>query len=266
MHNRLLVLMTLFPILVASPVLALNAQVETTDGQAFTVEDFSMEGRQSFSADYKGAVATVNWKDLSSFEIRQWDSSFWVDVDFSNGKKETFRIRQMFPFKGKVDLGKWSVPFEKVKTVSFIRETGQGKRQEEPSVKEPPVSPSQDLKEMDRITMKNGDILLGDILNETISIRTGYGTLSFKKEAVRRLLLGGSGKSQKEVDTLYSKYGDRLTGTIPDLHIKINLLTDTRLSLSREHVKEIEFGVVPDLDQKSPMERLPESPSIPLIK
>ncbi len=53
------------------------------------------------------------------------------------------------------------------------------------------------------------------------------------------------------MDTLYSKYGDKLTGTIVDPRIKINLLTDTILSLGREHMKEVEFGVTPDLEPKS---------------
>ncbi len=267
MEKRLLIVIVLL-ILVPVTVFALNARVETTDGEIFTVKDFSMEGRQNFSVDYKGAVATVDWKDVASFEIRQWASSFWVEVDLSDGKKETFRIRQMFPFRGKVDFGKWSVPFEKVKKVFLIGEVVQGKKQEDPSVKESILSPSQTLKEVDRITMKNGDILLGDILNEIISIRTSYGTLSFKKQAVHRLLLGASGRGQKERegDALYSKYGDKLTGTIADLHIKINLLTDTRLSLSREHIKEIEFGVMPELEQKSAIEKITESKSSPLIK
>jgi hypothetical protein len=260
MKTRLLIIFILL-FLVPVGVYAIDARVETTDGEVFTIIDFSMEGRQHFSVDYKGATTALDWKNIASFEVKQVGSNFWVEVHLLDGKKEVFGVRQVSPFRGRSDFGKWSVPFEKVKKVSLIGEAVQGKRQEAPYVKEFPLSPSQTPKEVDRITMKNGDILLGDILNEIISIRTGYGTLSFKKEAVHRLLLGASGKGQKEKegDAIYSKYGDKLTGTIADLHIRINLLTDTRLSLSREHIKEIEFGVMPEVEQKIPTEKITES-------
>lgn len=254
----LIFILILFPL---TGIHAMNARVETTDGEVFNIKDFSMEGRQRFSVDYRGAMTTLDWKDIDSFEIKQVGSKFWIEVRLIDGKKELFGIRQMAPFRGKADFGQWSVPFEKVKGVFLIKEIIEEKKVD-PSPKETFAPSSSVQKEVDRITMKNGDILLGNILNEIISIRTAYGTLSFKKEAILRILLGASGRGQKEKewDTLYSKYGDKLTGTISDLQIKINLLTDTMLSLNREPIKEIEFGVMPEVDQKFPTEKVTESP------
>ena len=108
--------------------------------------------------------------------------------------------------------------------------------------------------------MRNGDVLLGNILNEVVSIQTIYGTIHFQKKSLQRIVLGnppGKGQKEREQDTLYSKYGDKLTGTIPDLQIRVNLLTDTELSLNREYIKEIEFGVVPEIEQKTSEEKTP---------
>lgn len=261
MKTRLLLMMITLVILTPLGGYALNARVETTDGEVFTIIEFSMEGRQHFSVDYKGATTTLDWKDIASFEIKQAGSSFWVEVHLLDGKKEVFRGRQMFPFRGRSDFGKWSLPFEKVKKVFFIGDTVQGKRKEELSIKETSIPSSPTPKEVDRITMRNGDVLLGNILNETVSIKTGYGILSFKKEDILRISLGTSGRGQKEreSDILYSKYGDKLTGVISDLQIKITLLTKTNLSLFREHLKEIEFGVIPEAEQKVPQEKSIES-------
>lgn len=63
------------------------------------------------------------------------------------------------------------------------------------------------------------------------------------------------------MDTLHSKYGDKLTGTISDPQIKITLLTNTDLLIFRDHIKEIEFRVWTDLEQKVFHEKSLESPS-----
>ena len=267
MKIRLFLLITLL-ILTPLAVYAFNARVETIDGEVFPIKDFSMEGRQRFSVDYKGAITTLDWKDIASFEIKEIGSNFWVEVQFLADKKETFRIRQVSPFRGNSEFGKWSVPFEKVKKVLFIGDNIQEVSKEESSIKETSIHSSPIPKGVDRMTMRNGDNLLGNILNEIISIKTGYGTLSFKKEDILRISLGISGRSQKETesDILYSKYGDKLTGMIQDLQVKINLLTDTRLSLSREHVKEIEFGISLAMEQKSPQEKAAESSQNPITR
>jgi hypothetical protein len=260
MKTRLLLVIMLL-ILAPVGVWALNARIETIDGEILTIKDFSMEGKRHFYVDYKGGTSTLDWKDIDSFEIMRIDQNYWVEVLLLNGKKDSFKLRQFSSFRGKSDFGQWSIPFEKMKKAFLIGNTIEEKKKEGLSIKESYTLPYATPKEIDRVTMKNGDILLGNISAEIISIRTNYGTLSFKKEDILRVSLGTSGKGQKEreLDTLYSKYGDKLTGTISAAQIKITLLTGTDLSILREHIKEIEFGITIDNEQKTLQEKLPES-------
>jgi len=256
MKKRTLLLITLV-ILTSGAVYALDARVETTNGEVVTIKDFSMDGRHRFSVDYKGEMTTIDWKDMASFEIKEVGPNFWVEVQLLDGRKEVLKIRQMSPFKGKSEFGKWSIPFEKVKTVFLIGDTVKEVKKEEASIKETSIPSASPPKEVDRITMRNGDVLLGKISNEVVSIRTIYGTVYFQRESLHRIVLGsasGRGQKEGEHDVVYSKYGDKLTGTICDLEIKINLLTETRLSLSRGNVKEMEFGVMPEFEQKPSQE------------
>jgi len=241
--------------------LALNARVETVDGEILTIKDFSMEGKQYFYVDWKGGTSTLDWKEIDSFEIMRIDQNYWVKVLLLNGKKDSFKVRQFSSFRGKSDFGQWSIPFEKMKKVFFIGDTIKEKKIEEPSIKETSFLPHSTPKEVDKVTMKNGDILFGNISAEIISIRTNYGTLSFKKENISRFSLGTSERTQKEKepDILYSKYGDKLTGTIYAPYIKIFLLTGINLSIIREHIKEVEFGVMADSGEKLLQEKLTES-------
>ena len=262
MKTRLLLVITLL-ILAPVGVCALNARIETIDGEILKIKDFSMEGKRHFYVDYKGGTSTLDWKGIDSFEIMRIDQNYWVEVLLLNGKRESFKIRQFSSFRGKSDFGQWSIPFEKMKKAFLIENTIEEKKKEGLSIKESYTLPYGTPKGIDKVTMKNGDILLGNISSEIISIRTNYGTLSFKKEDILRVSLGTSGKAQKEkeLDTLYSKYGDRLTGTISAAQIKITLLSGTDLSILREHIKEVEFGITIDNEQKAPQEKLTESPS-----
>jgi len=259
--QTLLILVLLF--IPFNGVLALNARVETIDGEVLTIKDFSMEGRQHFYVDWKGGTSTLDWKDISSFEIMRIGQNCWVEVLLPNGKKDSFQVRQLFSFKGRSDFGQWSIPFEKIKKVLFLRDAGEAEKKGELSVKETYAVFNSIPKEVDKIILRNGDVLIGNLLNEIVSIRTSYGTLSFKKEDILRVSFGTTGKIQKEreLDSLYSKYGDKLTGNISESQVKITLLTKTTLSLSREHIKEIEFGVMVGNEPKIPQEKLNESVS-----
>jgi hypothetical protein len=260
--KRLLLIMMLF-ILVPLQGYAFSARVETVDGEILTLDDFSMEGRRTFSIDEMGGIGRLDWKEIAAFEIKQVGQRYWVEVQYGNGKKETFSLRHYSSFRGRADSGPVSLPFQKVKRVALSPDAPEGKKTEEMAIKVSDLLSSA-LKEVDKITLRNGDVLLGNISNEIVSIRTLYGTLAFKKEDIQRVLLGSSGKGQKEKesDTLHSKYGDKLTGSISESQIKITLLTKTNLSISREHIREIEFGVAVDNEQRAIREK-PFEPVLP---
>ena len=233
---------------VLAPVIGygLNARVETIDGGTFDIRDFSMDGRHRFSVDHKGTPTTIDWSDIVSFELKQVNADFWVEVRTVDGKKEAFRMRQMSSFRGRADFGPWSMPFQKVKSVLFMGETVHETQKQETPVKEADL-----IQFVDKVLMRNGDIILGNILTEVFSVRTTYGTFPFKKADIRRLTFGAPGKKEKEVDTLYSRYGDKLTGSISESQIRITLFTKAGISIPRDHIKEVEFGVTPELEQTS---------------
>jgi len=93
-----LLLILVFSLIPLNGVLASGARIETIEGEVFTIKDFSMEGRRHFSLDYKGATTNLDWSDIASFKIRQIGSNFWVEVHLLDGKKEVFRIRQIFQY------------------------------------------------------------------------------------------------------------------------------------------------------------------------
>ena len=96
-----------------SNTLALNARIETIDGEISTIKDFSMEGKRHFYVDYKGGTSTLDWKDIDAFEIVRMDQNYWVEVLLLNGKKDSFKIRQFSSFRGSQILGNGRSPLRR---------------------------------------------------------------------------------------------------------------------------------------------------------
>ena len=251
MKTKLLLVVMLL-LLLPTTIYAVNARVETIEGDVFQVNDFSMDGRRTFSVDRAGGIGRLDWKEITSFEIKQMGVNYWVEVQFTNEKKDTLRLRQFSSFKGKSDFGQVSIPFEKVKKVSLLLSSNEEKKREDQAVKESVLPTDSPSSELARITLRNGDILMGDLLAESISIMTIYGTISFKKMDIQKLNLGKAAGGQKEgeKDILFSKYGDKLTGTITETYLRVKLRTDTDVSIPRQHIQEIEFAISPDTERK----------------
>lgn len=90
----------------------------------------------------------------------------------------------------------------------------------------------------DRITLKNGDTVTGDIRNEEFSIQTSYGLLKFSRSEIDRITLEGAGAN---VDALRLRNGDKLSGVIQERSLKVALAAGEEAELDKDKVKEIRF-------------------------
>lgn len=257
---KLMLSLILALVIIPAVCYGIDAKVETVEGGILQIADFSMDGRKTFSIDRAGGIERVDWKEITSFEIKQVGANYWIVIQFTTGKKDTLRLRQHSFFRGRSDLGPVSIPFEKVRKVSLLPNTAEEMKKEDSPVKETMLPVDSPPQEFDRVTLRNGDVLIGGLLSDWLTIRTIYGTIGFKKTDVNRVSFGKGAKLQKdgEKDVLFSKYGDKLSGIIPDSYLRVRLRTNTDISIPREHIQEIEFGVMPEIESKIPPEQ-PES-------
>lgn len=252
MHKIMLASAVVMFVFLPSFLFAIDARLETVDGDVYQITDFSMDGRRTFSIDQEGGIGRLDWKEISFFEIKQSGSNYWVEVQFTTGKKDTLRLRQHSFFKGRSDFGQVSIPFERVKKVSLLTDAvGEGKKEETP-LKETTLQAESQPRGFDRVTLRNGDILMGDLVADSLAINTIYGRVVFKKADISRVSFGKGTKLQKdaEKDVLISKYGDKLSGTIPESSLRMKLRTDADISIPRDHIQEIEFGIVSHPESK----------------
>lgn len=258
MRRFILLALNLFLICFPFVLYGFNVQVETIDGETFSLKQFSMGGRKAFSVDQGGAIQRIDWNEIESFEIKSRGGDFWVYIKFVDGKRNEFSLRHYSPFQGRSELGTMLIPFEKVKRVSFLKDSTEEKKKEEPGIKESSLPWTAPLSLPDRVILRNGDILIGEVQISSLRIKTIYGTVAFKKGDISRLSYGKRLKNQKEgeKDVLISKYGDRLSGELIQGSIKLTLRNNTEIFIYRDNIQEIEFGIRPESEPKpaSPIE------------
>jgi len=103
----------------------------------------------------------------------------------------------------------------------------------------PAVPETEQLKIYDLLTLRNGDNLSGTILNESFTVQTTYATLSFPKDAIKRIVF----ESEKtEIQIMELRRGDILRGVIKDVVINIDIPSAGKTPIESDKIREINFA------------------------
>jgi len=93
----------------------------------------------------------------------------------------------------------------------------------------------------DRVTIRNGDVLTGRILNDSVTIKTPYALLAFGRDEVEGAVFGPEDGAAVR---LYLKAGDCLVGTLQDETIRIKLNYGSEVEIDVLQVDELSIGSV----------------------
>ena len=86
--------------------------------------------------------------------------------------------------------------------------------------------------------MKNGDVISGRIVTGTFTLRTSYGTHTFSAKQVQSINLEGAGQN---LDLVTLRIGDKLSGVVENVTVRIAMRTGTEVELSKDKMKDILF-------------------------
>jgi hypothetical protein len=90
----------------------------------------------------------------------------------------------------------------------------------------------------DRVFLKNGDIISGQILKETFKLRTSYATFKFELPQIAYIDFEGGGKN---MDIIVLKVGDKLSGIVEAPVITLQIQPGTEIDLDKQKIKRITF-------------------------
>ena len=93
----------------------------------------------------------------------------------------------------------------------------------------------------DSISLKNGDTLTGEVINETISIKTSYATLKLNTSEIEKIIFE---YGSNNIDALHLRTGDKLSGVIQDQQITLRLVGGNEMKIDRDKIRNICFRTV----------------------
>jgi len=93
----------------------------------------------------------------------------------------------------------------------------------------------------DVVTLNNGDMISGMILNQHFTIRTSYAVLQFGRAKIEKIILEGAGSNQ---DSLTLRVGDKMSGVIQDQEVQIALLAGQTIQINKDKIKSIQMRKV----------------------
>jgi hypothetical protein len=128
--------------------------------------------------------------------------------------------------EGRSGLEDWRMSHRDVKAIQFVDHEEEVK----PKMPEPV--------HYDRIILKNGDTINGQVLTAAFTLTTFYGTLNFEADKIQQINIQGDGE---EVDFVMLKTGDRLSGTIEESLIRIKIDSGKEVVVSKEKIKDVLF-------------------------
>lgn len=90
----------------------------------------------------------------------------------------------------------------------------------------------------DRIILKNGDVINGDIDTIYYEVKTGYASVALTKEQIWSISLEGGGQ---DIDTILMRSGSQYRGTISPDVINAILPGGQEIKIPKEMIKSIQF-------------------------
>lgn len=90
----------------------------------------------------------------------------------------------------------------------------------------------------DKIVMRNGDTVSGQVMNASLHLKTSYGAPEFQTSSINHIQMEGA---DSKTDSLELRNGDRLSGTLTDENFTIKLKTGQMMAIKKKDIASIAF-------------------------
>jgi hypothetical protein len=205
------------------------ATIYTIQGKTIPVADFHLaNGNPFYSAVRDGKEAKLPFEKIKAIQFVTPGKNYETDITFNDDKKDRYRLKNPGNIEIITKYSKVTLSHSKVSKIEFG--ALQKKQESEPVDK---------LGNIDRIILKNGDSLSGQLQTKVFTLKTSYGTFNFEASRIAYIDFDTKGKS---VDVVMLKIGDRLSGAVDVKSVKFLLRSGGEANLESEAIKKIIIG------------------------
>jgi hypothetical protein len=204
--------------------------------QPIVIQDFTINGESFYDAVQKETRVKLSFQDLKEIKFLNAGKSFETEVIFNDGRKETYSLKPASDIKVITKFNIVDMSHTKVSRIVFS-----------PMPIKPPPPDTQPAQQpqpralpgaLDRVMLKSGDTLSGQVQTLSFTVRTAYGT--FQIETPRIASIEFDVKGPKTASVLL-RNGDRLSGTVETDPVLFVMTSGQGISFDGKTIKMIHF-------------------------
>jgi hypothetical protein len=205
--------------------------------QPIVIQDFAINDNFFYDAVREGKPVKLSFQDLKEIKFLNPGKNFETEVIFNDGKRETYLLQPASDITVTSESSIVSISHTKVSRIAFSPMPVQPPPPNAPPVPQPPrqgVQPGT----FDRVILKSGDTLSGQIQTTTFTVRTAYGTFHFVTPKIASIEFDA-----KEPNTavVLLRDGDRLSGTVEVDPVLFVMTSGQGISFDSKTIKSIQF-------------------------
>ena len=187
----------------------LQATIVPIDGKPFVIEDFTINGDYFYDAVWEGKPVKLSFQDIKEIKFLNPGKNYDAEVSFNNGSKGAYLLQ---PAGDIIVLSQYSfvsLGHSKVARIVFGPAQIEQPQANIPPGGQPLSNPQPGT--FDRVILKNGDSLSGQIQTMTFTVRTAYGTFQLETPKIASIEFDAKGPNTALV---LLRNGDRISGTV----------------------------------------------------
>ena len=212
------------------------ATITVVDVKPFEVPDFTINGERFYDAVRQGKKVKLPFRDLREIRFLNPAKSFQVEVLYRDGRRETVLLQPAADIV--IESGMISeFSHSKVARIQFA-----------PLPAQPPPPPARPASPQtqpdatpataDRVVLRNGDRLSGQVQTKVFPLRTTYGTFPLDAAQIASIEFDAT---RPPLATVLLRNGDRLSGAVEVEALRFTLPSGESASFDGKTVQTITF-------------------------
>lgn len=206
--------------------------------QPFVVRDFTINNERFYDALREGKPAKLLFQDLKEILFLNPGKNHEVEVLFHDGRKERHTLKPAQDIEITTGGTAVSIGHSKVSRIAFGPMPVEQPRAAAPPQISPHLRPGLQSAAADRIILKGGDVLSGNVRTPAFSIRTAYGTFQIETPRIASIEFDEKGA---KTGAVILRNGDRLSGEIEAEAVLFVMTSGDEIRFDGKTVKAIHF-------------------------
>ena len=191
-------------------------------------EDFHLvNGDPFYEAVQDGKEVKLPFEKIKTIKFVNPGKNSEVDITLNDGKEGRYRLKRPGNIEIVTKLSNVSMSHTKVSKIEF------GPLQKKKETKQVAI-----FEKTDRIILKSGDNLSGQLQTKAFTLKTSYGTFKFEAPEISYIDFDTKDKD-KDIDVIVLKIGDRLSGEVEAESVKFLLRSGKEVSFEGKAIKKI---------------------------